>query len=86
MQLLKVYLILFLTVFFVGVQSVSADSRNASFYEANVRDLFKKGKWEEGKKLLDEGMGNYGSLSFMNEFQGKYYYQKKDYNKARYYP
>jgi predicted Zn-dependent protease len=69
----------------VGVQSVSADSRNASFYEANVRDLFKKGKWEEGKKLLDEGMENYGSLSFMNEFQGKYYYQKKDYNKARYY-
>lgn len=85
MQTLKVYLISLLTVFFVGVQSVSAESRNASYYEANVRDLFKKGKWDEGKKLLDEGMENYGSLSFMNEFQGRYYYQKKDYNKARYY-
>ncbi len=85
MQTLKLYFISLLTVFFVGVQSVSAESRNASYYEANVRDLFKKGKWDEGKKLLDEGMVNYGSLSFMNEFQGKYYYQKKDYSKARYY-
>lgn len=85
MHTLKVFLISLFAILFVGVQSVSAESRNASYYEANVRDLFKKGKWDEGKRLLDEGMDNYGSLSFMNELQGRYYYEKKDYNKARYY-
>lgn len=85
MQTLKVYLISLLTLLYVGVQGVSAESRNASYYEANVRDLYKRGKWDEGKKLLDQGMEEYGSLSFMNELQGKYYYNKKDYNRARLY-
>lgn len=59
--------------------------RRPDYYEANVRQLFRQNKWAEGKKLLEEGWKDYGTLSVLNELMGKYYYHYKQYDKARFY-
>lgn len=55
------------------------------YYENNARECFRKEKWAEGKKFLDEGWSEFGSMSVMNELMGRYYYHYKNYDKARYY-
>lgn len=56
-----------------------------AYYEFNTRNLFKQGKWQEGKAILDKGMDNYGSLSALNELMGQYWLHFNQYDKARYY-
>ena len=55
------------------------------YYDATVRAAFKRGNWEGGKRLLDEGLKYYPSLSVLNELAGSYYYHKQAYDDARYY-
>lgn len=55
------------------------------YYEVNVRSMFKQGKWGEGKQLLDEGLEKYPDVTGLNELNGQYYYQQKNYDEARYY-
>jgi tetratricopeptide (TPR) repeat protein len=55
------------------------------YYEYNARECFKHKKWSEGKKFLDEGWEEYGSLSVMNELMGWYYYHYKKYDRSRFY-
>ena len=55
------------------------------YYDATVRAAFKRGNWEGGKRLLDEGLKYYPSVSVLNELAGSYYYHKRAYDDARFY-
>lgn len=54
------------------------------YYDATVRKAFKRGDWEGGKRLLDDGLVHYPSASPLQELAGQYYYHKKMYDDARY--
>ena len=54
------------------------------YYDATVRKAFKRGDWEGGKRLLDEGLEHYPDISPLQELAGAYYYHKKMYDDARY--
>ena len=64
---------------------VADDYHTPSYYDTNVRYLFKQGNWESGKRLLDEGLKRYPTISSLNELAGRYYYHKRAYDDARYY-
>ena len=59
--------------------------KTPDYYEVTVRGLFKQGKWAEGKTLLDQGLLKYPDVTGLNELNGQYYYQYKNYDDARYY-
>ena len=61
------------------------DIKSPDYYASNVRMMFKNGQWEEGKRLLDEGLRYYTDTNDLNELNGRYYYHMKDYDNARYY-
>ena len=54
-------------------------------YEKSVKDLFVDDRWEEGMKILREGLRLYPESSELNGLAGSYYYQLKDYDNARYF-
>lgn len=54
------------------------------YYDATVRKAFKRGDWEGGKRLLDEGLEHYPDISPLQELAGTYYFHKKMYDDARY--
>ena len=64
---------------------VADDYHTPLYYDTNVRYLFKQGNWESGKRLLDEGLKRYPTISSLNELAGRYYYHKRAYDDARYY-
>lgn len=78
-----------LILFVSGVYAVnglfSEDIKSPDYYAVNVRAMFKQGQWEEGKRLLDEGLRYYTKTNELNELNGQYYYHHKDYDNARYY-
>lgn len=78
-----------LILFVSGVYAVnglfSEDIKSPDYYAVNVRAMFKRGQWEEGKRLLDEGLRYYTETNDLNELNGQYYYHHKDYDNARYY-
>lgn len=53
-------------------------------YAKAVQAHFSKNQWKEGKTILDEAIGLYSTASDLQWLMGKYWYQFKDYNKARY--
>lgn len=55
------------------------------YYDKTVRHLFRQGLWGTGKKLLDEGLSKYETLSALNELMGSYWLHYKKYDKARYF-
>ena len=63
----------------------SDDVHSPDYYASNARVLFKQGKWDEGKRLVDEGLKYYPATGDLNELNGQYYYHKKEYDNARYY-
>lgn len=82
--------VLVLFAFIVGAFALGAFDRKEihtpDYYEVNARSMFKNNQWEDGKRILDEGMQYYPDVSSLNELTGRYYYQyKHDYDKARYY-
>ena len=59
--------------------------KTLDYYDYNVRSMFKNGQWEEGKKLLDEGMKQFSDGSGLNELMGLYYYEHNQYDKSRFF-
>ena len=68
-----------------GVIGQKEEVRTPDYYEVNVRAMFKRGAWDEGKALLDEGLKVYPEVNGLNELNGQYYYHKKDYDNSRYF-
>jgi tetratricopeptide (TPR) repeat protein len=54
-------------------------------YARTIQSYFADEEWEEGKKLLDEAIGKFPIVSDLQWLAGKYWYNKKEYNQARYY-
>lgn len=71
----------------VQAQSIvkTKDIHLPDYYDTTVRAAFKRGNWEGGKRLLDEGLKRYPDVSTLNELAGRYYYHKKSYDDARFY-
>lgn len=67
------------------MKSVFIKEGTPAYYEHTTRQLFKQGKWEQGRKVLEEGLKSYESLSTLNELMGSYWLHHKQYDKARYY-
>ncbi|WP_373697360.1 tetratricopeptide repeat protein, partial [Porphyromonas loveana] len=65
--------------------SKDSDVHTADYYDVNVTRLFKEGNYAGGYKLLEEGLRAYPTATHLNKLMGRYYYQKKDYNNARFY-
>lgn len=80
-----VILILFVSGVYAFNGLFDEDIKSPDFYASNVRMMFKNGQWEEGKRLLDEGLRYYTETNDLNELNGQYYYHHKDYDNARYY-
>lgn len=84
----KLYFTLVLLLISLGTaraQEIDKEKINTpGYFESNVRGLFKAEKWEEGKKVLDNGLRLYPYMSTLNELAGKYYYEHKEYDIARY--
>ena len=53
-------------------------------YAKIVQEHFANEEWEEGKTLLEEGLGRYPKVSDLQWLMGKYLHHKKDYDQARY--
>ncbi len=53
-------------------------------YAKSASDSYDRGEWEEGKKTVDKGLEKYPKDSDLRMLLGKYYHQKKNYDKARY--
>lgn len=56
-----------------------------AYYEQNARQLFKQGKWEEGRKYVEEGLEKYDTPSALNELYGQYWLYHEQYDRARFY-
>ena len=78
-------LILFVSSVYAFNGLFNEDIKSPDFFASNVRMMFKNGQWEEGKRLLDEGLRYYTETNDLNELNGQYYYHHKDYDNARYY-
>ena len=60
------------------------DIHTPDYYEHTVRKAFKRGDWNGGKRLLDEGLEHYPDVSGLNELAGSYYLHRQAYDDARY--
>ena len=60
----------------VQAQSIvkTKDIHLPDYHDTTVRAAFKRGNWEGGKRLLDEGLKRYPDVSTLNELAGRYYY------------
>jgi len=80
--------ILILILIFINIASlysqepITLDDRDEHAKIAN--NYFQKGEWEEGKKAIDAGLEKYPKDSDLKMLLGRYYYENKDYSKARY--
>lgn len=45
---------------------------------------YQRGNWEEGKKIVDEGLKKHPDNSDLHMLSGKYFYEQKIYERARY--
>lgn len=80
-----IFLIFLISLGTVTGQTIDKEKINTpGYFDSNVRNLFKLEKWEEGKKILDNGLRLYPYLTSLNELAGKYYYEYKEYDIARY--
>lgn len=55
------------------------------YYEIATRKLFKQGKWEEGRQILQKGLNKYETISALNELMGEYWLHLNQYDKARFF-
>lgn len=53
--------------------------------ESYTRKCFKMKRWKAGKDMLEAGWKSYGDMSVMNELMGWYYFNFRQYDKARFY-
>ena len=76
-------LVLMLGLFCAGNSYGIGKDKKVEQYEKSVKDLFVDDRWEEGMKILREGLRLYPESSELNGLAGSYYYQLKDYDNAR---
>ena len=53
-------------------------------YAKIVQEHYANEEREEGKPILEEGLGRYPKVSDLQWLMGKYWHHKKDYDQARY--
>ncbi|WP_163320006.1 tetratricopeptide repeat protein [Dysgonomonas sp. 520] len=83
LSLLTILLLLFANVEQTpGQGKIELDDRDNYAQQANA--LFQKGNWEEGKKIVDDGLAKYPKDSDLKMLLGKYYFEKKNYEQARF--
>lgn len=75
------------TVVVLGADGFQRDNdiHTPDYYEHTVRKAFKRGDWNGGKRLLDEGMERYPEVSGLNELAGSFYLHRQQFDDARYY-
>lgn len=78
-SLVTVILLLF------ALTTYAEERHTPSYYYTNARACYKANKWGEGKKIADEGLRYYSTLSNINELEGWYFYHFKKYDQARFY-
>lgn len=84
---------LLVPIFAIGLWAANLDDKTSDddsihtpdYYAYNVRQAFKKGNWNDGKRLLDEGLKVYPDETNLNQLAGSYYYHQKSYDDSRYY-
>lgn len=93
MKIYKLYIknsLPFLTILFllsVNMKSVYAQDeslKDREDYAKVATRHFNNGNWEEGKKVTDLGIEKYPRDSDLRMLLGKYYFEKKNYDLARY--
>lgn len=84
--ILSVIMILSFGVVVFGADGFSHDGEihTPDYYEHTVRKAFKRGDWNGGKRLLDEGLEHYPDVSGLNELAGSYYLHRQAFDDARY--
>lgn len=53
-------------------------------YAKIAQEHFANEEWEEGKVVVEEGLGKYPKVADLRWLMGKYWHYKKDYDQARY--
>lgn len=53
-------------------------------YAKIAQEHFANEEWEEGKAVVEEGLGKYPKVADLRWLMGKYWHYKKDYDQARY--
>lgn len=61
------------------------DLHTPDYYEQAVRNAFRSGEWERGKKVLDKALDVYPDVSPLNELAGRYWYHHRKYDESRFY-
>ena len=79
-------LVVFFTAVVLGADGFQHDGdiHTPDYYEVTVRKAFKRGDWNGGKRLLDEGLEHYPDVSGLNELAGSYYLHRQAFDDARY--
>ncbi|MBK5722415.1 tetratricopeptide repeat protein [Dysgonomonas sp. Marseille-P4677] len=80
-----------LAIFLIGLFSCNlvyaqekSRSDDSPEYIEKVKTLFNHNNWEEGRKVVEEGLEKYPEESDLRMLLGKYYLNYKNYDKARY--
>ncbi len=75
-------------IFILGFQTIYSQVKvtldDRKDYTEQASALFERGKWEEGKIIVDEGLDKYPKDSDLNMLSGKYHHHYKEYDRARY--
>ncbi len=75
-------------IFILGFQTIYSQVKVAlddrKDYTEQASALFERGKWEEGKIIIDEGLDKHPKDSDLNMLSGKYHHHYKEYDRARY--
>lgn len=80
---LIIIMLLFINIPFVLSQKeIQLDDRDN--YARLANNHFQNGKWGEGKKAVDDGLAKYPKDSDLKMLLGKYYFEQKKYDEARY--
>lgn len=82
-------LILSLVVTMTAIVSLAilpfGDSHTVGYYNSNARVLLKNKDFSAAQKLLERGLKDYPTASGLNGMMGRIYYERKLFDKARYY-
>lgn len=80
---LVVLLTTILFIYAIGLNAQDELDPNDHFTQrASIE--YQKGNWAEGRRIVEEGLEKYPKNSDLHMLMGKYYYEQKIYDKARY--
>jgi YaiO family outer membrane protein len=79
-----VFIIVFTGLNTIVMAQNKIEFNNSVDYMKATQKAYQKGNWELGKKIADQGLKEYSNDSDLMMLSGKYYFQRKQYNNARY--